>query len=213
MLYRFKESIPNLLSLFRLISVLPLTYFSLLNLKTPFLVFYPLAGFSDVIDGYLARKFKTESILGKKLDSLADNLFISFSILWIYLFKIEEFSKVLIPLLLLGLYAILIQAISLLKFKKFETLHLWSLKILMLPSIMLFFYIILIGKIPLLFVYLVVFLGIIGHTEKLLVLLVSKKEPNESISSIFELEDVRQKIFTSAKTKKGRKDDRCGRCT
>lgn len=44
--------------------------------KTPFYVFYLLAGFSDMIDGTIARKTNTVSELGSKLDTIADFTFI-----------------------------------------------------------------------------------------------------------------------------------------
>lgn len=190
MKFIFKKNLPNLLSLFRLVSILPLTYLGFLRLKVLFLILYSLSGFTDLLDGYLARKLKAESDLGRRLDSLADNLFIPFSFLWLYFFKIEEFEKILIPFLLLGIYATLIQAISLLRFKKLEAFHLWSLKILMLPTVAFIFYIILAGKIPLLLFYLIIFLGFIGHTEKLLILLISKEKFDESITSIFQLKNI-----------------------
>jgi len=46
-----------------------------------FLVVYAFSGFSDVVDGYLARKLKAESELGSKLDSAADLLFYAVSLI------------------------------------------------------------------------------------------------------------------------------------
>ena len=39
-----------------------------------FLIIYGIAGFTDVLDGYVARKLHTESDLGRKLDSVSDLL-------------------------------------------------------------------------------------------------------------------------------------------
>lgn len=171
---------------------MPLTYLSYLKLKAPFLVFYPLAGFTDILDGYLARRFKTESKLGRKLDTLADFLFTTATFLWVYFFKVKEFEKILIPFLLVIGYAILIQAVSLLKFKKFGLLHLWSLKILFLPTLAMVFYIILTETVPFLVFYLIIFLSIVGHTEILLILLVSKEKLDENTTSIFQLKNIRK---------------------
>ena len=41
----------------------------------PFAVFYLLCGVTDVLDGFVARKFHTESEKGAKLDSIADLIF------------------------------------------------------------------------------------------------------------------------------------------
>ena len=41
-----------------------------------FYFFYLLAGFSDIFDGYIARKTKTESEWGSKFDTFSDFIFI-----------------------------------------------------------------------------------------------------------------------------------------
>ena len=53
--------IPNLLTIFRLVAVVPLVIFILQrNSLVAFLIIL-LATFSDYLDGYLARRFKQES--------------------------------------------------------------------------------------------------------------------------------------------------------
>ncbi len=52
--------------------VLALVLLLLPPLGTAFIAVYLLCGLSDVLDGYLARKTKTESPLGSRLDSAAD---------------------------------------------------------------------------------------------------------------------------------------------
>ena len=67
-------TIPNLLTIFRLAAVAPLVIFILArNSLAAFLVIL-FAIFSDYLDGYLARRFKQESRLGKVLDPTADKL-------------------------------------------------------------------------------------------------------------------------------------------
>ena len=43
--------------------------------SVPFGVIYLLCGVTDVLDGFLARKFHTESKVGERLDSIADIVF------------------------------------------------------------------------------------------------------------------------------------------
>ena len=47
-----------------------------------FLILYSICGFTDILDGYIARKTKTESNFGARLDTIADLLF--FIVMFIY---------------------------------------------------------------------------------------------------------------------------------
>ena len=69
-------SIPNLITLGRVVLV-PIVFWLLLNgqLQLAFLAFV-VAGISDGIDGYLAKRFGWETELGAYLDPLADKLLI-----------------------------------------------------------------------------------------------------------------------------------------
>lgn len=51
-----------------------------------FLVIYTFAGLTDVLDGWIARKFGMESEFGARLDSIADLVF--YGILLIYLLPV-----------------------------------------------------------------------------------------------------------------------------
>jgi len=73
------KHIPNIISIFRifLVPVFVVVYFSDdsdNNLHA--VLVYALAAFSDFLDGFLARKFKVSSNLGKVLDPLGDKLMI-----------------------------------------------------------------------------------------------------------------------------------------
>jgi cardiolipin synthase len=70
------SNLPNIITLARVILV-PVIFWLLLNGQT-MLAFYAfvLAGVSDAIDGFLAKRFGWESELGAYLDPLADKLLI-----------------------------------------------------------------------------------------------------------------------------------------
>ena len=69
--------IPNLLSVFRMISFLPvIILFSSEYYITSFFLF-TAAAWSDFLDGFLARKYSITSNLGSLLDLLADKVLVS----------------------------------------------------------------------------------------------------------------------------------------
>jgi phosphatidylglycerophosphate synthase len=71
----FKPTIPNLLSVSRIV-LLPVLYLLLhFNQHQLFLIGYILIGSTDYFDGIAARKLKQVSHYGKELDSLADLFF------------------------------------------------------------------------------------------------------------------------------------------
>lgn len=71
--------------------VLSLLLLLLKPLSTAFVVIYLLCGFSDVLDGYIARKTHTESTLGSKLDSAAD--FVMTAVILVVLYRLIKISS------------------------------------------------------------------------------------------------------------------------
>ena len=67
---RHKPTLANALSVLRI--VLSIALLTPPALSTTFLALYATAGLTDMLDGYVARRTKTESELGAKLDSAAD---------------------------------------------------------------------------------------------------------------------------------------------
>ena len=67
-------NIPNILTIFRII-VIPFFALSILNkFYTYAIILFTVAGISDVLDGYLARKYDIVSEFGKVADPIADKL-------------------------------------------------------------------------------------------------------------------------------------------
>jgi len=66
------KRIPNLLSASRIALCLPLLMVDAMTV--PFWVLYLIAGLTDMLDGFLARRWGAESRLGARLDSLTEFL-------------------------------------------------------------------------------------------------------------------------------------------
>jgi len=89
----------------------------------------PLSFFTDAIDGYFARKFNVTSIMGAKLDSIADDFTIVAAMTGIIVFK-QEFLKqeLLLILSLLGLFIFQI-ILALFRYKKISSFHTYGAKL------------------------------------------------------------------------------------
>lgn len=73
------KNLPNALTLVRLVLIAPfLFYLHLKNYENAFYIFV-LAGFTDGLDGWLARHFHWQSAFGLFVDPIADKLFIALS--------------------------------------------------------------------------------------------------------------------------------------
>ena len=68
------KRIPDLLSMSRIALCLPLLLVDAMTL--PFWVLYLIAGLTDMLDGFLAKRWGVESKFGARLDSLADFVFV-----------------------------------------------------------------------------------------------------------------------------------------
>ena len=68
------KQIPNILSATRIALCLPLLMVD--TMTVPFWVLYVIGGMTDILDGFLARRWGVESKFGARLDSLADFVFV-----------------------------------------------------------------------------------------------------------------------------------------
>lgn len=67
-------TIPNLLSLFRILTIPFFVYFYMVDMVYVAIIVLVAGGLSDCVDGYIARRFNQITELGKMLDPLADKL-------------------------------------------------------------------------------------------------------------------------------------------
>ncbi len=128
----FKQDIvklPNLVSLLR-IAIAPLLFvFAFLGLEYWFLGALLFSGFTDVADGFIARRYNLITTLGSHLDSIGDftiygTMAICAWILW------PEITQREIVYYSLILFSFLLPALAgLIKFGRFTGYHTWSVKI------------------------------------------------------------------------------------
>lgn len=69
-----KKDIPNIISILRIVLVVPIAYFLWNQDYLIALVLFLIGGLSDGLDGFLARRYKWETDLGVILDPMGDKL-------------------------------------------------------------------------------------------------------------------------------------------
>lgn len=124
-----KKNIANFITLIRIFGAISLIFLEPLSL--PFFIVYGVCGFSDCIDGLVARKLGIQSALGSALDSFSDLLF--YGVMAAKIFPtlqrlLTPFQWVIIAVpTALHLIAYII---CLFKFGKFSAIHTYANKVL-----------------------------------------------------------------------------------
>ena len=186
------KTVPNYLTTTRLIMTPLLWMFALLRLPVYLGVGLIIAGLTDILDGYVARKTNQTSSLGSAIDSLADNILIFSMVPWLLLLRSEIFTNHLVLSLVaisLGLASFLT---GLIKFRRIANLHLYSAKIFGLAGHMFVIHALLWGGYNVVLFYLTISLFMLSSIEALILQLVRPKI-DEHMKSIVHIYFVRQK--------------------
>jgi phosphatidylglycerophosphate synthase len=83
---------------------------------------------TDAIDGYLAHRYKVISILGARLDSIADDLTIAVAITGMIVFKSEFLGQEITPVILLLALFVLQTAFAVVRYGKMSSFHTYAAK-------------------------------------------------------------------------------------
>ena len=118
--------IPNCISLSRLIFSLTLIFIE--PLSAAFYVIYSICVFSDIIDGFIARKTGTTSRLGEKLDSIADMIMIGVLLFILYPI-INPSTEILLWIISIAIIRLAAMGVALKKYRTFAFLHTYGNKI------------------------------------------------------------------------------------
>lgn len=125
---RLLKNIPNFITIFRIVASVPLLL--LPPLTVPFYVLYTICGFSDVLDGTVARRWHLQSALGARLDSLADLLFWGIVLIRVLPVLWPRFGlPELVMLCVIAALRLVNYGVALAKFHAFPALHTWLNKL------------------------------------------------------------------------------------
>jgi CDP-diacylglycerol--glycerol-3-phosphate 3-phosphatidyltransferase len=121
-------TIPNLITSYRLLIDPVILYFIIADKETLFAIFLTINLLSDALDGYLARRLKQETEIGAKLDGFADNFTYVLAFIGIFVFRMEEIRPHMVSFIIMITMLVSTVIVSLIKFRKFPTYHLYTTK-------------------------------------------------------------------------------------
>lgn len=120
------KTVPNLVTGVRMLLIPMMWVCAFLELSTPIGIGMFLAGLTDYLDGWLARKLKQHSDIGARFDALADNVLIPSAVAWLAMLYPEMFTgHPVLTALAFGVYLAAI-VLGVVKFRQVANLHLYS---------------------------------------------------------------------------------------
>ena len=165
---------PNLASATRILMAPMMLVLALLGMETWFLAALIFSGFTDVLDGILARRLNMITPLGAHLDSWGDFTIYTTMAICAWILWPDITQRELIYYLLI-LFSFLLPALTgLVKFRKFTGYHTWSVKIAVFATFA--GYILLYSEIAAWPFMLASFLCVYAGLEEILITLVLREE-------------------------------------
>lgn len=127
-LRRHLGTLPNQITATRLAMVPLLWVLAILNRPVWLGIGVAVAGATDVLDGWLSRRWHQTSDFGSRLDSVADH-FLAISVtLWLVLLRPFFFREQKWALIAWSAFALMVLAVSWIRFRRAVDLHLYSAK-------------------------------------------------------------------------------------
>ena len=123
---RIRKHLPNALTVFRMLCAFALLLFRPLSLW--FLLIYAIAGLTDLLDGFFARRFHAESSFGARLDSAADFLLCAV-LIFVFLPYYHWPLWIVLWIAGIGLIRMMAALVCFFRFRTFAFLHTYSNKV------------------------------------------------------------------------------------
>ena len=177
-------NVPNALSIYRILALPFIIYAIRVGDKPLFITLLSINLITDILDGLIARVFHLQTELGARLDSLADigTYIMAFAgmIMLERSFVMEhriEFS------LLIGMW-LLPQLVSLIRFRRFPSFHLWSYKVTGYVQGVFIFTFFIFG-VSTIYFYIMLVISFLAYMEELLLVSVLPELRSNVKSSLF----------------------------
>lgn len=176
--------LPDALTHARLLALPGLWALALLGTPATLAVAAAVAGFTDVLDGFLARRLGVASKRGGALDSLADHLLSISLVMWLAMLRPEFFRQEWVTLLSWAAFALVVLGVGWLRYREPVNLHLYSAKLAVFACYCLALYILGTGSYSRLLFNAIIGLAWIGSMESLLMILMHRHRPDDHRGSI-----------------------------
>ncbi len=176
-------TIPNILSLYRIIIFPFIFYLVYIKDESLFTVFITISLVTDILDGLIARAFKMQTQIGVKLDSLADIGTTLLAFLAIYVLKWEQVKPHAFAVLIFFIAWLLAYLIAIIRFGGLVGLHTYLFKItgyLQGAFIVTLF----VFNFNLLLFYFAVIVGIIASIEEIIIVSIIPK-PISNVKGLY----------------------------
>lgn len=174
--------LPNLISLIRIL-IAPLMFvFAFLQMEAWFLGALIFSGFTDVLDGFIARKFNLITPLGARLDSWGDFTIYSTMAICAWILWPEITQRELLYYAMILFSFLLPALVGLVKFGKITGYHTWGVKIAVFVTFV--GYIALYAELAAWPFMLAAVLSVFAGTEEILITFVLREERTD-VRSIF----------------------------
>ena len=177
-------TIPNLLSLLRLLLVPVLVVLCFVGQGKAFLAVLAISLLTDAVDGYLARKLNQTSEFGAKLDSWGDVLTYACMVMGLYFLWPATFDQQAVFLLVAIISSLVPVALAMRKFGVYPSYHTWGAKtaaVLMAPA----FYLLTLFGSDILFRLVILFHVLVAFEEMAITAML--EQPRSNVRSFFVL--------------------------
>lgn len=174
---------PNALSVYR-IAAAPLILYGIFSghrMLFAWLVIINLV--TDALDGFIARHWKMETSIGVKFDSIGDLTTDVLTLLGLVVLEQPFVRSYILPIGLLIGFFLASQVLSLLRFHRLVSLHLYSSKLTNILLAVFFTAYFLVAYVPVLF-YTMIVVGILGAIEEIAVLFFLK-DHQENVRGLY----------------------------
>ena len=167
-------NVPNLLSFYRLLMFPYLLHLGISRQELLFAIFLTINLITDVLDGLIARCFNMQTELGARLDSIADLGTYIAAIAGVFFFKAFDFYPHIVSFSIFIFLLCFAHILSLIKFRRLPSLHLYSWKIGGYIQGAFFIVLFIFGFYPV-FYYIMIIWGISAFFEHIIIQLIIKK--------------------------------------